>query len=140
MSLKNFKVIELVSSKTKAGLTVYADRLKFNPHTAPDLDYAPYVQLLMDPNGKNFAVQACDKDAVNAIPFSRPKDAKPYPILVRTPQAIKQIRTVMGWDDPNKYYIVTGQKFYDEKAIVFHLDDAEEYTVTKRKGKDDTEE
>lgn len=136
MALKNFVVIELISSKTKAAMTVYTDRLKFNTYTAPDLDYTPYVQLLMDTNGKNFAIQACAKDSVNAVPFSRPKDAKPYPIVVRTPQALKQIRTAMGWDDPQKYYVVPGQKFYDEQAIVFNLNDAEEYHVTTRKGND----
>ena len=38
--------------------------VKFNGFTAPDLDYAPYVQLLMDPNGKCFALMVCDKEAV----------------------------------------------------------------------------
>lgn len=132
--LKNFQVIELISSKTKSQLTVYSDKLKFNVFTSPDLDYAPYVQLLMDPNGKCFAIMACDKDAPNAVPFSRDRNAKPYPIVLRVPAAIKQICTTMGWDDSSKYHIVPGQMFYEDKAIVFNLKDAEEYTITPRKG------
>lgn len=130
--LKNFKVIELISSKTKALLTVYPNKLKFNVFTAPDLNYTPYVQLLMDPNGKCFAIMACDKNAPNAVPFSRPADAKPYPIVVRVPAAIQQICTTMGWNDKTKYHVIPGQLFYDDKAIVFNLKDADEFTITKR--------
>ena len=138
--LKNFQVIELISSKTKAALTVYPDKLKFNSFTAPDLDYAPYVQLLMDANGKNFAIMVCDKDKDNAVPFSRGKDAKTYPITLRYPAAIKQIQTAMGWDDPTKYYVIPGQKFYEDKAIVFNLKDAEEKVITTRSSKDDEDD
>ena len=69
--LKNFQVIELISSKTKALMTVYCNKLKFNIYTAVDLNYAAHVQLLMDPNGKCFAIRACEKDAPNAVAFSR---------------------------------------------------------------------
>lgn len=130
--LKNFKGIELISSKTKALLTVYHNKLKFNVFTAPDLNYAPYVQLLMDPNGKCFAIMACDKNAPNAVPFLRPADAKPYPVVVRIPAAINQICTTMGWNDKTKYQTIPGQLFYDDKAIVFNLKDADEFTITPR--------
>ena len=139
--LKNFQVIELISSKTKASLTVYPDKLKFNKDTAPDLDYAPYVQLLMDPNGKAFAVMVCEKDAPNAVPFfTRERDAKPYPIVLRYSAALKQIFTAMNWDDSGKFYVVPGQKFYEDKTIVFNLKDADEHIITTRKGGDAEDE
>lgn len=138
--LKNFQVIELISSKTKALLTVYSNKLKFNVYTAPDLNYAPYVQLLMDPNGKCFAIRACGKDDPNAVPFSRSADAKPYPIVVRVPAAIQQICNAMGWNDQTKYHTIPGQLFYEDKAIVFNLKDADEFTITPRKGADSGEE
>lgn len=130
--LKNFQVIELISSKTKALLTVYHNKLKFNVSTAADLGYAPYVELLIDPNGKAFAVRACDKNKPNAVAFSRPANAKPYPIVLRVSAAIKQICNAMGWHDPNKYHTIPGQLFHEEKAIVFNLKDAEESTITSR--------
>ncbi len=132
--LKNFQVIELISSRTKAQITVYQDKIKFNVFTAPDLDYAPYVQLLMDANGKCFAIAACDKDAPNAVAFSRDRSCKPYPIVLKVPMALKQICTTMDWHDPSKYYVIGGQLFHEDKAIVFNLKDADEYTITPRKG------
>lgn len=138
--LKNFQVIELISSKTKASLTIYPDRLKFNKDTAPDLDYAAHVQLLMDPNGKAFAVRVCNKDDVNSVPFfTRSKESKPYPIVLRYSAAIKQIFTAMNWEGTDKYYVVGGQKFYEDKAIVFNLNDAEPHEITTRKGGDEDE-
>ena len=122
--LKNFQVIELISSKTKALMTVYSNKLKFNIYTAVDLNYAAHVQLLMDPNGKCFALRACGKDDPNAVAFSRPADAKPY----------AQICNAMGWHEKTKYHSIPGQLFYDDKAIVFNLKDADEYTITPRNG------
>lgn len=136
--LKNFQVIELISSKTKAALTVYPDKLKFNGYTAPDLDFPAHVQLLMDTNGKCFAIMVCEKDAPNSVPFfTRAKDSKPYPIVLRYAAAIKQIYTAMGWEESGVYYVVPGQKFYDDKAIVFNLNDAEAHEITTRKGGED---
>lgn len=132
--LKNFQVIELISSKTKALMTVYSNKLKFNIYTAVDLNYAAHVQLLMDPNGKCFALRACGKDDPNAVAFSRPADAKPYAIVLRVQAAIQQICNAMGWHDKTKYHSIPGQLFYDDKAIVFNLKDADEYTITPRNG------
>lgn len=122
-------------------MTVYPDKLKFNKDTAPDLDFAEYVQLLMDASGKAFAIMVCDKDTVNAVSFfNRPKDSKPYPIVLRYAAAIKQIYTAMNWKTEGFYYVVPGQKFYEDKAIVFNLKDAEEHPITTRKSGDSEEE
>ena len=110
------------------------DTLKFNIYTAVDLNYAAHVQLLMDPNGKCFALRACGKDDPNAVAFSRPADAKPYAIVLRVQAAIQQICNAMGWHDKTKYHSIPGQLFYDDKAIVFNLKDADEYTITPRNG------
>lgn len=64
--LKNFTVIEVISSKTKAQLSFYPNKFKFNQFTAPDLENPPYVQFLIDTNGKNFAIRVCEKTDENA--------------------------------------------------------------------------
>ena len=50
--LKNFTVIEVISSKTKAQLSFYPNKFKFNQFTAPDLENPPYVQFLIDTTAK----------------------------------------------------------------------------------------
>lgn len=69
-----------------------------------------------------------------------PADAKLYAIVLRVPAAIQQICNAMGWQDKTKYHSIPGQLFYDDKAIVFNLKDADEYTITPRKGADTDEE
>ena len=136
--LKNFQVIELISSKTKAQLTFYTNKIKFNHPTAVDLDFPKYVQLISSPSQHAFGIMACDKEADNAVPFfNRPNDSKPYPIVMSYSAACELISTMMNWKDDSKYYVVPGQKFSDEKAIIFNLDDAEEFAIRTLKGGDE---
>ena len=139
--LKNFQVIEIISSKTKAAVTIYPDRLKFNKDTAPDLGNPSHIQFLIDPNGKNFAIVACSKDAENSVAlYLRKENVKRYPLTLKCPAAVKMIRSTMGWTDDSVYHFVTGQKFIEENAIVFNLNDAEEHPIVTRSkngGEDD---
>ena len=51
--------------------------------------------------------------------------------------ACELITTMMNWTDDSKYYVVPGQKFADEKAIVFNLNDAESFAIRTLKGGDE---
>ena len=136
--LKNFQVVEITSSKTKAQLSIYRNKLKFSIATALDIDGPEYVQLIIDTKGHEFGVRACDKDADQAIPFyTAAKRGKPWPIIVNHKAPCDMIANMMGWDDESKYYVAMGQKFPDERAIVFNLSDAESHVVSTRKGSEE---
>lgn len=140
--LKNFTVIEVISSKTKSVLTFYPDKMKFNFPTAEDLKFPKHVQLLIDPKGRNFAIRACKEDEPNAVVFfNRGDGTKPYPITLRYQAANALIAQTMGWNDPSKYYLINGQLFPEECAIAFNLNDAEEQTIKagSKKSQDDDE-
>ena len=95
--LKNFKVIEVISQKSRALLTFYQGRLKFNHHTAAELNFSQYVQLAYDSNQQCFAIIAATKDSENAVQFyNRGGDAKPYPISLYTKAAIETIVELEG--------------------------------------------
>ena len=47
------------------------------------------------------------------------------------------IKNMMNWTGDSKYYVVPGQRFADEKAIVFNLDDAESFAIKTLKGGDE---
>ncbi len=131
---KNFQVVELISSKTKAQLSIYRNKLKFSIATAVDIDGPEYVQLIIDTKTHAFGVRACNKDDDNAIPFyTAAKRGKPWPIIVNHKAPCDMIANMMGWNDDSKYYVVMGQKFADERAIIFNLNDADEHGVTSRK-------
>ncbi len=135
---KNFQVIEVISCKSKALLTIYPNRLKFNHSTAVELDFPTHVQLLIDPKGKCFGIRACEKSDDNAVSFfTRPKDSKPYAITLNYQMAIEMIMNAMDWLDEKKYYTVSGQRFPDDKAIIFNLADADSADITKRASSDE---
>ena len=137
--LKNFEVIEIISSKSKALFTVYTNKIKFNYQTASELGFPEYAQFLINAQDKCFAVRACEKDAPNAVHFfMRAKDSKAYPMKFQTRAVIEAVCNAMQWNDETLYYMVPGQRFPEEKTIVFNLKDAEEHTVTTRTGSDDS--
>ena len=81
---------------------------------------------------------ACEKDANNAVTFfNRPKDSKPYPVIMSYTAALELITNMMNCTDDSKYYVVPGQRFADEKAIVFNLDDAESFAIKTLIGGDE---
>ncbi len=97
-------------------------RLKFNHHTAAELNFSQYVQLAYDSNQQCFAIIAATKDSDNAVQFyNRGGDAKPYPISLYTKAAIETIANMMNWHDENKYYSIPGQRFVEEGASRYHI-------------------
>jgi hypothetical protein len=136
--LKNFKVIEVISSRSKALFTVYTNKIKFNYQTASELGYPEYVQFLINAQDMCFAIRACAKDAPNAVRFfNRPRDSKPYPMKYSNASIIDAVCNATNWHDDTKYYMVPGQLFRDEKTIVFNLKDADQHEVTTRSSNDD---
>ena len=71
--LEKFTVIDLIRTRSASVATVTGNILKFNNQTAAELHYAPYIQVLINTKDKQFAIRACDKDAPNALPFSKPE-------------------------------------------------------------------
>jgi hypothetical protein len=136
--LRNFEVIEVISSKSKALFTVYTDKIKFNYQTASELGFPEYAQFLINSQDKCFAVRACNKDAQNAVRFfTRPVDSKPYPMKFTTRAAIEAVCNAMQWHDDEKYHMIPGQRFPDERTIVFNLKDADEHAISKRSSSED---
>ena len=69
----------------------------------------------------------------NAVQFyNRSEDVKPYPVTLYAKAAIETIANMMNWHDETKYYSIPGQRFVEEKAIVFNLKDATEYAIGTR--------
>ena len=70
--LEKFTVIDLIKTRSASVATITGNVLKFNNQTASELHYAPYIQVLINPKDKQFAIRACKEDAPNAVPFIPP--------------------------------------------------------------------
>ena len=71
--LDKFTVIDLIKTRSASVATITGGTLKFNNQTAAELHYVPYIQVLINPKDKQFAIRGCKEDAPNAVAFSKPE-------------------------------------------------------------------
>ena len=116
--LEKFTVVDLIKTRSASVATVTGNILKFNVQTAAEMHFAPYVQILVNPKDKQFAIRACKEDAPNAVPFSKPEGQQKYQIKVNNATVADLLRTMAGWSVEDNWNI-PGVYFADEEAIVY---------------------
>lgn len=121
--LEKFTVIDLIKTRSASVVTFTGNIVKFNVQTAQELGYPPFVQLLIDQKGKQFAIRVCKEDAPNAVPFSKPRAEQKYQIKVNNMMVVNMVRRMMGWNAEDNWN-VPGIYFADEQALVYNLDSA----------------
>ena len=120
--LDKFTIIDLVKTRSASVATLFGNHMKFNNQTAAELNFAPYVQILINPKDKQFAIRACKADDPNAVPFSRPKEAQKNPIKISSVAVMDMIRKMAGLSaDENQTWNVPGIYFAEEQAIVYDM-------------------
>ena len=63
--LKGFEVINLKQPKGESVMTVTSNSLKFNKATAVELNYAPYIKVLLNAKTKQIAILPCSEKDPN---------------------------------------------------------------------------
>lgn len=108
-------------SVTKNGIT-------FNKGTVMKLQYPEYVVLFINPDTKQIAIQACDKDIENAVVFcsAEKRNNKVLSIRWNAKDLLNTVKEITGWDLSQKSYRAEGKLIVDEKAMLFDLSNAEE--------------
>ena len=123
--LANFTIIDLVKTRSTSVATLFGNYLKFNNKTAIELNFAPYVQILINPKEKQFAIRACKSSDPNAVPFSKPKGVQKHPIRICCFAVMDMIRKMGDMSsDENQNWNVPGIYFAEEQAIVYDLNTA----------------
>lgn len=70
---EKFTVIDLIKTRSASVCTFAGNIVKFNVQTAQELHFPEYIQFLIEPKSKQFAIRACKEDAPNAVRFSKPE-------------------------------------------------------------------
>lgn len=83
--LKGFEVINLKQPKGESVMTVTSNSLKFNKATAVELNYAPYIKVLLNAKTRQIAIQPCSEKDPNAIKFSNEESKQTYAISIKVP-------------------------------------------------------
>ena len=132
--LSKFTVVDLVKTRSDSVATVTGNSLKFNIQTASDLNYPPYVQVLINLKAKQFAIRSCKEDAPNAVRFSKPKGEQKYSIKIGAAAVVDMIRKMAKWSAEDTWS-VPGVYFADEEALVYDLNTATAPAVKPATGK-----
>lgn len=118
--LEKFTVIDLVKTRSASVATITGNVLKFNIQTAGELEYAPYIQVLINPKDKQFAIRPCKEDAPSAIVFSKPEGEQKYQIKISAVAVVNMIRKMAGWSAEDNWNI-PGIYFAEENALVYDV-------------------
>ena len=118
--LKNFTVVDLVKTHSASVVTITGNALKFNIQTAAELHYPAYIQVLVNPKEKQFAIRVCKEGEPNCIAFSKPANEQKYPVKINSAVIAEIIRKMGEWPVEEKRN-VPGIYFADEEAIVYDV-------------------
>lgn len=119
--LEKFTVIDLINTRSDSIATVGDTFVKFNRVTAEELGYPPFIQFLINPKEKQFAIRPCKEDDHNAVVFSKPKEQQKYQIAVNNAAVTRMIRKIAGWSAADGNWNIPGVYLTDEKALVYDL-------------------
>lgn len=118
--LEKFTVIDLIKTRSASVATITGNVLKFNNQTAAELHYAPYIQVLINPKDKQFAIRGCKEDAPNAVPFSKPEGEQKYQIKISAAAVVDMIRKMANWSAEDNWNI-PGIYFAEDDALIYDV-------------------
>lgn len=119
--LKNFTVIDILSTRSKSVVTFQGNTLRFNPQTAEELGYPEYVEVLLNAKEKQFAIRPCDKDKASALPFCKNKERKK--VAVTHTVIAGALRKLVEWA-PEESWNMAGIYDAEENALAYSLNAA----------------
>lgn len=129
--LDGFEVMGLEPGKGKSVLTVTRSNIKFNKATATELDYPPYVKMLVNVKSNQVAVQPCSEKDPCAVKFSEEAAKQTYAIVIKLPALLVEFRRLLDFDG-DIYYTVKGTTYPEENVIIYDLNEAEKEEKKKR--------
>lgn len=129
--LQGFDVVDLVKTKGESVLTLTSNAVKFNKATAVELNYPPFIRVLINAKDHRIAIQPCTEKNPNAIQFSNPEGEQTYAIFVKVPALLVEIRRLMSFEEDGEKisYSIKGNLYPDENVIIYDLEKA---TKTKQ--------
>jgi hypothetical protein len=127
--LKDFTVIEIVKTIGPLSVIIEPNKLRFVKAVVEAMEYTPYVRYLVDNKGKRFAIQLCKEKDTQAVKFSKPiAEQGAKAVLYQNQELVDVIRGLMPEWGADKKYSVTGVYSKSDKAVVFDIKEAEEYS------------
>ena len=100
-------------------VSVTINGVTFNKSVVMKLDYPEYALLLINPDEKKIAVQACSEQTENATSFYKEKKSGVISVRWNGKDLLNTFQDLMGWDLKQQAYRIEGTHLKAERAILF---------------------
>ena len=124
VDLSKFKTFDF--SEGVPYVSVTSNGLTFNKSVIMKMNYPPYVQLLINEEDKQIALQICQENDEKAVSFYREKANGVLSVRWNSKDLIQTVARLCGWDLKNKSYRVPGIMIPDASLMLFEMTDATE--------------
>ena len=107
-------------------VSVTSNGVTFNRSVLLKLGCPEYVVLLINEETKQIAVQVCDENTTNAVPFFKEKKDGVLSVRWNARDLLNNLSAMMDWDLSKQSYSIEGVLLKDENAILFDFSKASE--------------
>ena len=121
-------------------LSITANGLNFSGMSVFHMQKANYVNLFLNEETKKIAIQKCNKNAEDAIPFFRTDKNLKSGVRFNNAEIQRMINELMGWDVSTFNYKVDGFLDEEEQAMIFDLNAARKTRKNKRQKEETVEQ
>jgi len=126
--LRNFEVArsQFFDTANKTCVTFSMGNIQFSTECIRKFDKAPFVEMLVNPNKKLFAVRPCSEKRRNAIKWANVDNSLCYSRNISCAAYIKTLYELFDWNSEYKYRVrgIRRQKD-DEILMIFDIEEFE---------------
>lgn len=127
--------VEITILQGSSFMSVTDNGLNFNKNVVKHLRQAESVKIFFNSSKKQIAIQKCDNDAENSIPFYRDEKNLKTGVRFNNREIQQMIAMMMGWNLSEYNYKADGFLTDDGDTMIFDLNSARKFS---KKGKSQT--
>ena len=120
--------VELPILQGSSFMSVTDNGLNFNKNVVKHMQRAESVKILCNSSKKQIAIQKCNKNTENSIPFYRDEKNLKTGVRFNNRELQQMIAAMMDWNLSEYNYRADGFLAGDNKTMIFNLNCARKFT------------
>jgi len=119
---------DFFNTRTQVLMSLYNNKINFNTVCTDTFGENTFIELLVNPIKRQFAIRKCSPENRNKIQFSKLSRGKYVPIVISAAAYSETMFNLMGWDTSTRYKVM-GSIFRqdDDIACIFDVEDSAAY-------------
>lgn len=131
--LDGFIKIPISRGRSNPALSITNNGFIFNSHVVTRMQRASYINILINKDKKQIAIQACDDFLNDKFSFFRSEKNLLYGVHFSNRNLQLMISNMMHWDLDNFNYRANGFYIENENAMIFDLNNSRKFIKRLKK-------